>query len=271
MTDGSDDWDAAAYDDACAFVADRARDLLDLLDPAPGERIADVGCGTGTLTREIADAGASVLGLDRSAEMVARARTAHPDLRFVRADAEALPLGEFDAVFSNATLHWIDDQDAALSSIREALRPGGRLVAEFGASGNVAAITGAVGEALEARGYDGTHPWHFPTPGEYARRLEEHGFEVRLLRLFDRPTPLSGGENGLATWLEVFGGGLFEPLSPAEVEAVQGEVEDRLRDELFEAAPASAASRDASDGQRESDGQWIADYRRLRVVAVHSP
>lgn len=260
MLDGSDeatdarsnDWDAAAYDGACAFVAEEARDLVDLLDPRPGERIADVGCGTGALAREIADAGSDVIGIDRAPGMVARARDAHPDLPFVRGDAEALPLatGAFDAVFSNATLHWIDDQDAALASIRDALSPGGRLVAEFGGAGNVAAITDAVQDSMAERGYDGTHPWHFPTPAEYATRLESHGFEVRHLRLFDRPTPLEDGADGLATWLDVFGDGIFAPLSDSEREAVVAGVEDRLRDELFEG------------------GSWVADYRRLRVVAV---
>jgi len=216
--------------------------------------------------------------------MVARARASHPDLRFVRGDARALPLaGEFDAAFSNATLHWVDDQDAALASLGEALRPGGRLIAELGGAGNVAAITGAVADALEARGYDGEHSWHFPTPGEYASRLESHGFEVRLLRLFDRPTPLSGGEDGLATWLEVFGSGLFEPLSDREVEAVVADVEEQLRPKLFvdegkesdgacgsDGGEPSGPRRATSDERSESDGrQWIADYRRLRVVAVH--
>ncbi|GAB3680068.1 class I SAM-dependent methyltransferase [Salinarchaeum chitinilyticum] len=252
------EWEADRYDDDHAFVYEASRDLLELLDPTPGERIADLGCGTGHLTAEIAAAvdpgetGGLALGLDRSPEMIAEARSTYPGVDFVQADARSLPFdGSLDAVFSNAALHWITDQTAAIASVHDALRPGGRLVVELGGVGNVATITDALEAELEARGYPGEHGWYFPSPGEYATLLEEQGFEVRDLRLFDRPTPLDG-EDGLRNWIEGFGDELLAPLTDAEREAVIAAVEDRCRDALY------------------ADGEWVADYRRLRVVAVRS-
>lgn len=250
---GGQAWDADAYDGDHAFVYEYGEALLDLLGPTAGERVLDLGCGTGHLTATVAESGASAVGVDRSGEMLAEAQSAHPGLPFVRGDVRRLPFeGSFDAVLSNAVLHWVDesDQDAALSSVREALRPGGRFVAELGGAGNVARITAAVEVELDGRGYETGDPWHFPSVGEYAARLEEHGFEVRLARLFDRPTELEGGEAGLENWLRMFADGLVESVPEPERAGVRAAVADRLRGELFE------------------DGVWTADYRRLRFVAV---
>ncbi|MFB6091322.1 MAG: trans-aconitate 2-methyltransferase, partial [Halobellus sp.] len=159
----------------------------------------------------------------------------------------------FDAVFSNAALHWIDDQDAVLDSVTDVLRPGGRFVAELGGHGNVSAIVEAVRDELDARGYEPpTDPWYFPTVGEHATTLEAHGFEVRYARLFDRPTELEEGDDGMAAWLGMFGDRLFGPVPEAERPDVVSDVEDRLRDELYDA----------------ETNTWTADYRRLRFVAV---
>lgn len=249
----TDDWDADAYDDAHGFVFEYGADVLDLLDPSPGERVLDLGCGTGHLTDRIADAGAEVVGIDRSGEMIASARETYPDRSFARADARALPVsGGFDAVFSNATLHWVDadDQSTVLAEVADMLRPEGRLVVELGGAGNVSAIVDPVVAEAADRGYETTNPWFFPTIGEYATLLEAAGFEVHYARLFDRPTELEDGEQGLATWLDAFGGELLAPVPPAERDDLVAAVEDRLRDQLF------------------ADGAWTADYRRLRVVAV---
>ncbi|SNZ12727.1 Trans-aconitate methyltransferase [Natronoarchaeum philippinense] len=244
------DWDPMTYEDDHAFVYEYGADVLDLLDPAPDERVLDIGCGTGALTAEIADTGADVVGIDSSQDMIERAREAHPAIEFRHADARTATFDDsFDAVFSNAALHWIDEQDAALSTVADALRPGGRFVAELGGDGNVAAIVDAALAELAERGYDADNPWYFPTVGEYASRLERHGFEVRYATLFDRPTELDG-EDGLRNWLDVFGDGLFAPLSNDEREAVVRAVEDRLRADYYE------------------DGVWTADYRRLRFRAV---
>lgn len=245
------EWDATTYDGAHSFVYEYGEDTVDLLAPRDGERILDLGCGTGHLTHRIADRGARAVGLDSSTEMIERAREAYPDCRFVTGDARQFTFEEpFDAVFSNAALHWIPEQDAVVDSIADALAPGGRFVAELGGVGNVDSIVSATGAELASRGYDLTIPWYFPTVGEYASLLETHGFEVRYATLFDRPTELDDGADGLATWLEMFGDTLLAPVPDDEREAIVAGIEDRLREECF------------------SDGRWIADYRRLRVVAV---
>lgn len=248
--DGENVWDADRYETSHSFVYEYGEDLLELLDPEPTDRVLDLGCGTGHLTSQIRDHGAAVVGMDRSQEMVVEAKSTHPECDFVCADARVFAVDEpFDAVFSNAALHWISDQDAVLESVADALAQGGRFVAELGGAGNVRQITDAVQRELCDRGYDIEHPWYFPSIGEYAPRLEDHGFEVRFATLFDRPTELDG-EDGLESWLRMFGDGLFESLSAEERTDVIAAVEDDLRDDLYR------------------DGTWIADYRRLRFVAV---
>lgn len=256
MTEQTDnEWDPEQYDSQMGFVADYGERVVELLDPSPGERILDLGCGTGQLTAVIAEqtgSGGAVVGIDLSAEMIERARERHPDIRFERIDATAFVTdSSFDAVFSNATLHWIADQAAVIERVADTLAPGGRFVAELGGSGNVGTILDAVLAELRERGYDAANPWYFPTIGEHASVLEEHGFEVRSAVLFDRPTELSGAD-GLGNWLDVFGDSLLAPLSESERDAVVAAVEDRLREDLYDAASET----------------WTADYRRLRFVAV---
>ncbi|WP_276255711.1 class I SAM-dependent methyltransferase [Halomontanus rarus] len=268
MTIERDDqqWNPTTYDDAQSFVAAYGSSVVDVLEPAADERILDLGCGTGHLTREIADAGTgtTAVGLDSSTAMIERARETYPgpDLEFVRGDARSIDRtvdGTFDAVFSNAALHWIpdEDQDEVLASVHDALEPGGRFVAELGGRGNVAAIVDAVRAEGKTYGYDIESPWYFPSIGEYAPRLEAHGFEVRDATLFDRPTELEG-EEGLRDWLEQFGDRLFASASvPADERAdIVDAVEDALRE-------------DRDGGEKYyRDGTWIAPYRRLRFVAV---
>ncbi|RLM59439.1 methyltransferase domain-containing protein [Halobellus sp. Atlit-31R] len=250
----ANDWDSAAYDGSHSFVYEYGSDVVELLDPQPDERILDLGCGTGHLTDRIANAGAEAVGLDRSAEMIETARAAYPEREFVRADARDFDVaGSFDAVFSNAALHWIDaaDQAAVTDAVADALEPGGRFVAELGGAGNVDTIVDAIETELDERGDEPpADPWYFPTVGEHATHLESRGFEVRYARLIDRPTELDEGEDGLAAWIEMFGDRLLGSVPAAERDAVIAGVEDRLRDDLCE------------------DGTWIADYRRLRFVAA---
>ncbi|HEV8253595.1 MAG TPA: methyltransferase domain-containing protein [Vicinamibacteria bacterium] len=243
-------WDAAAYDEKHAFVWRLAADLLELLAPRPGERILDLGCGTGHLTRRIADAGAEVVGLDIDPGMIERARSHYPGLRFERGDAADFAGGPYDAVFSNAALHWVRDPEAAVRCIAGALRPGGRFVAEFGGKGNVASVLAAVQATLAERGQRGIpSPWYYPSVGEYAALLERHGLEVRQASLFDRPTPLEGGEQGLRDWIGVFGRDFLAGAGDEREPFLRG-VEARLRPMAFR------------------DGRWIVDYRRIRIVAV---
>jgi len=259
----SNDWDPDSYDAEVGFVADYGESVVDLLDPRPGERVLDLGCGTGHLTADIAEAvgpeGLAV-GVDQSDEMVAEARETYPECHFAAVDArefdpETLPSApeRFDAVFSNAALHWIPwaDQRTVAERVADALAPGGRFVAELGGRGNVATIVDAVVDELESRGYEAANPWYFPTVGEHATVLERAGFEVRMARLFDRPTVLDGPD-GLRNWLDVFADSLFASLSADEEDAVVTAVEDRLRQDLY-------------DPDAEA---WTAGYRRLRFLAV---
>ena len=256
----TNDWQASAYDQHCGFVSAYGEGVLEWLDPQSGERILDVGCGTGHLTAEIAGRAGEAVGIDQSAEMIAEARREHPDPTFESVDARALETAgfdaneSFDAVFSNAALHWIPDadHDDVLAAIQAALVPSGRFVAEMGGRGNVSAITAATVNELDSRGYDVEHPWYFPSIGEYTPRLEASGLEVQRAVLFDRPTTLDG-EDGLRNWLDVFGDSLFAALSEDERMAVVTAVEDRLREQLFDP---------------ESDS-WTAGYRRLRFLAVN--
>lgn len=254
-TADSNRWDADDYDGNHSFVSEYGTDVLELLAPEADERVLDLGCGTGHLTAQIVATGATAVGVDSAPGMIEQARESYTDPTFVRADARTMSFEDpFDAVFSNAALHWIpdDDQDAVCSSVRDALRPGGRFVAELGGTGNVERIAGATIAELESRGYDADSPWYFPSVGEYASRLEDHGFEVRFARLFDRPTELDDGQAGLRNWLEMFGDSLFESVPADERAAVTEGVEDRLEPVLYD----------------RDEETWTADYRRLRFRAV---
>ncbi len=253
MSNALDRWDAALYDDRHAFVHRMAGGVVDLLAPQPGERILDLGCGTGPLTRRIADAGADVVGVDASPAMVAKARVAYPDLAFDVADATTMAFPRpFDAVFSNAVLHWVRPPEAAVGRMFAAVRPGGRLVLEIGGRGNVAGVLAAAAAAGQEVGVDLAGPLdvnYFPSLGEYAGLLEAGGFTVELAVVFDRPTPLDGPA-GLADWLRMF--------RPGAIDAVPAD-----RREAFVAAFERSARPTLGRGEG-----WSADYRRLRVRAV---
>jgi trans-aconitate methyltransferase len=244
-------WDPASYQDRHSFVWRYGASLLELLHPQHGERILDVGCGTGQLTAEIARSGARVIGLDNSADMLRHARENYPDLTFVLGDASAFDFPEpFDAVFSNAALHWVEDADGAASAIARALGPGGRFVAEFGGQGNIASVQAAL-RAVLGPSADVQSPWYYPSIAEYSTVLERHGLEVRNASLFDRPTPLEG-ENGLDHWLRMFTPTYLRQFSADRADEVVRQLIEHLAPALYR------------------DGVWTVDYRRLRVVAVRA-
>jgi trans-aconitate methyltransferase len=231
-------WDAARYQSRHSYVYAYGEDLIGLLDPRPDERILDLGCGSGQLTSKIAESGADVTGLDRSQEMIVEARRNFPSLKFEIGDAANFTVGvPFDAVFSNAALHWVKDADGAAASIARALRSGGRFVLEMGGKGNTQSVLEAI---REVAGPVGT-PWYFPSVGEYTSLLERHGFEIAFAMLFDRPTRVEG-EDGLEDWLAMFAGSML-------VAEARREAANRLRAKMFR------------------DGGWVVDYRRLRVIA----
>ena len=242
-------WDPRAYARNGRFVAEMGAPVLDWLAPTAGERVLDLGCGDGVLTEQIVAAGCAVVGADASAEFVATARERGIDARL--ADGHDLPFNEeFDAVFSNAALHWMKrDPDAVLAGVARALKPGGRFVAEMGGAGNVAAIRGAVYDALTRRGIDavGADPWYFPTADDYRARLEAAGLSVARIGKFPRPTPLPGDVVG---WLRTFARAFLEAVPEGERDAVLAEVQESLRPQLGVA------------------GVWTADYVRLRFIAI---
>ena len=247
------EWNADLYDAKHAFVWKYGADLVSLLAPQKGEHILDIGCGTGHLTAKIAESGANVVGVDRSPEMVNAARKAYPGLPFEVADARDLQFhNEFDAVFSNAVLHWIREPERVIRKIENALRPGGRFVAEFGGKGNIRRMQDVferVWTDLPNAGRVEVNPWYYPSVSEYAALLEKNGLEVRFMTLFDRPTALADGEAGLRNWITMFWSDCMAKLSPETKEVFFRRVEELLCHELFR------------------DGQWWADYRRLRFAA----
>ena len=243
-------WDPELYEARHSFVWQFGEGVVDVLAPKAGERILDLGCGTGQLTNKIAESGAQVVGLDASAEMIGQARQNYPQLQFVLKDAAKMDFEEqFDAVFSNAALHWMLDAEAVAHAVAHALRTGGRFVAEMGGKGNIARVETAMHTILGRRGITPERRTWYPSIGEYAGLLERAGLEARTALLFDRPTPLEG-EFGMENWLRQFKWYCFDALAENQkMEALQ-EIIELLRPGLY-----------AEEG-------WRVDYRRLRIVAV---
>ena len=241
------DWDAEGYARHAGFVSELGAAVLDLLAPAPDEAILDLGCGDGALTLRIAATGARVTGLEPDPSMAARARAR--GLSVLEQDAHE-PFGStcYDAIFSNAALHWMRDPARVLRHARAALRPGGRMIAEQGGFGNVAAVVTALNASLEAAGHPVPPlPWDFPTPAAQRARLEAAGFAVESIALIPRPTPLP---TGMAGWLETFGAPFMPGLDPAARASVAADTERRLTH------------------LRDETGTWHADYVRLRFKAL---
>ncbi len=248
MSAGQQSWHPERYARHARFVSDLGAPVLALLAPQPGERILDLGCGDGALTERLVAEGAEVVAVDASPEQVAGARARGLDARVMR--GEALEFEQaFDAVFSNAALHWMKDADAVLEGVARALKPGGRFVGEFGGGDNVARLRRALIEALDRRGHDGAaaDPWYFPDEAEYGAKLAAAGFTVESIELIPRWTPLPGDVEG---WLETFGGAFLSHLQEEQRAEAVAEVREALRDEL-----------------QDEEGRWHADYVRLRFAA----
>jgi trans-aconitate methyltransferase len=247
-------WNATLYDDKHGFVSKYGEDVVKLLAPEKGERILDIGCGTGHLTHLIAQAGARVIGIDNSASMIQRAQAAYPDLDFRVMSATDFHFPTpFDAVFSNAALHWVLDKESAVDHIAQALRPGGRLVLEMGGKGNTEEIVVATRKALTRHGYYSNAAiqlWYFPSLSEYTTLLEKKGFRVRFAAHFDRPTELQDTENGVKEWVKMFCNAFFSNIPDSEVDTILGEIQEAVKPTNYR------------------NGSWYGNYKRLRIAAV---
>jgi SAM-dependent methyltransferase len=244
-------WDPILYDQKHSAIFEEGKSLIPLLEPQLGESILDIGCGTGHLTKEIAGAGAYVIGIDSSASMIETARIAYPELEFLVADARNCSFPTpFDAVFSNAALHWILEAEEIVRNIATALKPGGRFVAQFAGKGHVAIIRSAFQQSLLELGQMAKIPErYYPSMGEYTSLLERYGLTVRFAWFFESPTKLEDGEEGLENWLQMFYGSTLQHLASEVKSQVLKRTEVKARDSLFE------------------EDHWIADCTWLRIVA----
>ena len=242
-------WNAACYAKNVRFVSELGAGVLQWLNAQAGERILDLGCGDGQLSAQLMQSGCDVLGIDASEDMVRATRSLGVNAEVVSGEALAFD-GEFDAVFSNAALHWMKRADAVASGVYRALRPGGRFVAEFGGRDNVAAVINALSSCLQERGIDAerANPWYFPSEQTHRELLQCHGFEVRRMTSFERPTPLPGH---LKAWLETFAQSFSAMLPSADHERFLDDVCERLQPQLYDDATG-----------------WTVDYVRLRFEAV---
>ncbi|QCR31645.1 trans-aconitate 2-methyltransferase [Lysinibacillus sp. SGAir0095] len=251
----NDQWNAHLYDKSHSFVSQYGIDLIQFLAPMENEKILDLGCGTGDLARQMKDLGANVIGVDKSANMIEQARNKYEEIAFEVKDAtELLYKNEFDAVFSNATLHWVKTPEKALNCIQNSLKQGGRFVAEFGGKGNVQTITNEIIREIKTLGMDFSEeqfPWFYPSIAEYTSLMEEVGFRVTLAQHYDRPTKLDG-ELGLQNWIEMFGAQLFNGIDEKQKQNIIKRVEHNLKNILYK------------------EGNWFADYKRIRVIGVKS-
>lgn len=242
-------WNTQRYEQTGRFVSTLGMAVVELLAPQPDEDILDLGCGDGALTEALMSTGAKVVGVDASPSMLAAARGRGLDVREMSGDALTFRQ-EFDAVFSNAALHWMDNAEAVIAGVAQALRPGGRFVAEMGGLGNIAAIRVALQAVLQKYGIDAEQAARsfFPAAPLYRRLLEAHGFQVEYIEIIPRPTPLPAG---MDTWLETFRNGVLDLLTEPERSAAKSETLALLKPVLCDA-----------------DGNWVADYVRLRFKAI---
>jgi trans-aconitate methyltransferase len=245
-------WNPTVYAENASFVPALGAGVLEWLAPQPEERILDIGCGDGQLTAKVVASGAEVVGIDQSAAMVAAAQNRGLDARVLNAEALAFQ-SEFDAVFSNAALHWIANQDAMLSGVFRALKRGGRFVAEMGGHGNIAAIQVGLAAVMARHGFavptDTARMNYYPTAPAYRTRLEKHGFLVKEIQLIPRPTPLPS--SGMSAWLTTFRKGVLDTIPEADRSTVVEETVALLAPHL-----------------RDEEGNWTADYVRLRFIAT---
>ena len=247
----SQEWNAQQYQEQAGFVPALGQPVLELLAPRAGESILDLGCGDGTLSLEIQKLGCRVTGVDGSADMAAAARA--KGIQAIQMDAHQMDYtAQFEAVFSNAALHWMTHPEKVLRGVYRALKPGGRFVGEMGGQGNIARVVQAMRKVFEQHPEFGAYrnPWFFPAAGEYQTLLEQAGFQVSYIELIPRPTPLT---SDLQAWLELFSGAITAHLTDEQTKSFYRQVSQKLKPKFFS----------------EENG-WVVDYVRLRFKAVKS-
>jgi trans-aconitate methyltransferase len=242
-------WDPQSYADKARFVSDLGEPLLALLQAQPHETVLDLGCGDGALTEKIAAAGSAVVGADSSLAQIQA--TKKRGLNALVLDGRCFSFKRlFDAVFTNAALHWIKEAEEVVMNVARCLGIDGRFVGEFGGKGNVETIRAALHDALRHRGIDPwtVDPWYYPSAEDYAALLRKHNFAVSYIELLPRPTRLPGDILG---WLDVFAQPFTKAVAVAEREKLLHEIRETLQPHL-----------------QNPDGTWGADYVRLRFKAV---
>lgn len=239
-------WNSTLYDKSQSFVSEYGSDLISLIPKDKKQCILDLGCGTGDLTQKLSEISENVIGIDGSKDMVAAAKLKYPHIHFEEMDACNLAWkNKFDVVFSNAVFHWISDQMQLLKGIHATLKDGGMLICEFGANGNISQIESAYQSVVTSY----QSPFYFPTTKRYSTLIEEIGFDLEKAYDYDRPTPLPDGKDGLKNWMKQFFAGNLSTYNKTEQEEILENVQQMLEGKMF-------------DGTK-----WIADYRRIRVVA----
>ncbi len=247
-------WNAHLYDNKHSFVFKYGEGLVEALSPQPGERILDLGCGTGYLAGVIASYGATVVGIDSSLEMITKAKAQHPALKFKVQSATEFYFDEnFDAIFSNAVLHWVLQKEMAIDCMYRNLKKSGRIVLEMGGKYNVEKIIAALQNSLIKHGLPENAAislWYFPSLSEYTGLLEKRGFRVTYAAHFNRETKLDDTANGIKDWIKMFGSSFLKGIDETLVDTILNEVQENLKPTHYR------------------NGEWYADYKRLRVIAI---
>ncbi len=243
----SQHWNSNIYHKNARFVTDYGNSLIEWLNPKENECILDLGCGDGVLTKKIMEYGCEVLGIDGSESFVVSARKI--GVNAIQGDAQKMNFkNKFDAVFSNAALHWMLDADAVMRNVSNSLKKGGRFVAETGGSGNIQNIESTVYDILQKYNLKVKKCWFFPSKVEKIKLLEKYGMKVKRIISFSRPTPLPTGIKG---WLETFSKPLFVDISSELHKKI---IEDAVK-ELEKTL------------KRNDKNEILADYVRLRFEA----
>ena len=247
-------WKPELYNEKHSYVYQYGENLIKLLDPKENQRILDLGCGSGQLTSKINGFAKETIGIDKSADMIADAKTKFPNIEFKVGDAGNFKFDEkFDSIFSNATLHWVKDYKGAIKCMYENLNSNGKIVLEFGGKGNIQTIVNELRNSLRKRGYDkqsNLKLWYFPSIGEYSSELESVGFRVLFAEHYDRPTELSDENSGIKDWISMFADSFFIGVSENHREEIKNEVKEKTKEKCL------------------INGKWFADYKRIRIVAI---